>query len=135
MAQITIVINSREYAIACDDGQEAYTLKLAAMLDEKARQLTAGGAHINENMLLAMVGLLLADELAEMRRKYAGLQQTAGSISQAAPAARPAVPVPAERGVEKIAMPDLASVDGELAAAITGISQQIKMLAKEIETL
>ena len=38
MAQITITINSREYAIACEDGQELHIMQLSRMLDEKANQ-------------------------------------------------------------------------------------------------
>lgn len=37
MAQVTITINSREYAVACEDGQEVRILQLARMLDEKAK--------------------------------------------------------------------------------------------------
>ena len=40
MAQVTITINSREYAVACEDGQEVRILQLARMLDEKAKMLT-----------------------------------------------------------------------------------------------
>ncbi len=68
MAQVTITINSREYAVACEDGQEVRILQLARMLDEKAKMLTQASGQVNENMLLAMVGLLLADELTELRK-------------------------------------------------------------------
>ena len=68
MAQVTITINSREYAIACEDGQEVRILQLARMLDEKAKMLNAASGQVNECMLLAMVGLLLADELSELKK-------------------------------------------------------------------
>ena|SRR5574344_2146776 len=68
MSQVTITINSREYAVACEDGQEVRIIQLSKILDEKARLLTQGGGQINENMLLAMVGLLLADELSEVKK-------------------------------------------------------------------
>lgn len=35
MAQVTITINAREYAVACEDGQETRILQLARLLDEK----------------------------------------------------------------------------------------------------
>ena len=72
MAQVTITINSREYAIACDAGDEVRIIQLSRILDEKAKMLTAGGGHINENMLLAMIGLLLADEISELRKHPQG---------------------------------------------------------------
>lgn len=68
MAQVTITINSREYAVACEDGQELRIIQLANILDEKAKALTGGSQQINESMLLAMVGLVLADELTELKK-------------------------------------------------------------------
>ncbi|MBE6453143.1 MAG: cell division protein ZapA [Alphaproteobacteria bacterium] len=68
MAQVTITINSREYAVACEDGQELRIIQLAKILDEKARALTGGSMQVNEGMLLAMVGLMLADELTETKK-------------------------------------------------------------------
>ena len=75
MAQVTISINSREYAIACEDGQELRILQLSRMLDEKAKVLTDGSTQISESMLLAMIGLLLADELSELK-KNKGMPET-----------------------------------------------------------
>ena len=68
MAQVTITINSREYAVACEDGQEVRIMQLARMLDDKAKLITQGAGQVNECMLLAMVGLLLADEVKELKR-------------------------------------------------------------------
>ncbi len=70
MAQVTITINSREYAVACEDGQEVRIYQLARQLDEKAKMITQGVGQVNENMLLAMVGLLVADELAELKKAH-----------------------------------------------------------------
>ena len=53
MAHVTITINSREYAVACEDGQELRIIQLANILDEKAKALTGGSTQINEAMLLA----------------------------------------------------------------------------------
>ena len=79
MAQVTVTINSREYAVACEDGQEVRILQLSRLLDEKARMITGGSLQVNENMLLAMVGLILADELTELKK---GRQ-----VSESAPSA------------------------------------------------
>ncbi len=119
MAQVTITINSREYAVACDDGQERYMLQLARILDEKARQLTAGGAQINENMLLAMVGLLVADDLTEARK-------AATSVSEN---------LSAPMVTHEPSMSDFAATDTELAESLKKVTEQIKMLANQIENL
>ncbi len=67
MGQVVITIDKREYAITCDDGQEGHIIKLSRILDEKAKILSQSIGLVNENMLLAMVGLLLADELQELK--------------------------------------------------------------------
>ena len=67
MGRVTITIDKREYAIACDDGQEGHIIKLSHVLDEKAKMLSASIGIVNENMMLAMVGLLLADELQDIK--------------------------------------------------------------------
>lgn len=146
MAQITITINSREYAVACDNGQEAYTMSLARMLDEKARMLTAGGGHINENMLLAMVGLLMADELSETKKKLA-----AGTPEPIVQTVEKIVEKPVEKIVEKIiekpvvqtvekivekpVEPDYSALDNELSAIVENLSIEIKTLANQVENL
>ena len=67
MGRVTITIDKREYAIACDDGQEGHIIKLSRVLDEKAKMLSTSIGLVNENMMLAMVGLLLADELQDIK--------------------------------------------------------------------
>ena len=67
MGQVTITIDKREYVIACGDGQEAHIVELSRVLDEKAKELSAGLGAVNENLKLAMVGLVLADELADIK--------------------------------------------------------------------
>lgn len=75
MGRVTITIDKREYAITCDDGQEGHIMELSRILDEKAKLLSSSVGMINENMMLAMVGLLLADELKDLKEKgVAGTQ-------------------------------------------------------------
>lgn len=118
MAQVTITINSREYAVACEDGQEVRIYQLARILDEKAKLLTQGVGQINENMLLAMVGLLLADELSELKK--------VGNNSSA-----PA-PTPVASGIDPQA---ILSLDTTLAEQIKTLGNQINSIAKNLESL
>ena len=112
MAQVTISINSREYAISCEDGQELRILQLSRLLDEKAKLLTDGTTQISESMLLAMVGLLLADELSELK-KSKGMPETAPKIDTA----------------------QLQKIDDELSKTIKILNEKLKSLASEINLL
>lgn len=114
MAQVTITINSREYAVACEDGQELRIIQLANVLDEKARALTGGSQQVNESMLLAMVGLVLADELAELKKD--GKTQTN--------------PAPRNDAPERIRR-----TDETLAEQIKSLNNQLNLLASELNLL
>ena len=111
MAQITITINSREYAIACEDGQEAHILQLSRMLDEKAKLLGEGVNQISESMLLAMIGLLLADELSELKKGAKAPESSSANIEE------------------------LQRIDDELASTIKSLNNKLKTLANEINLL
>ena len=118
MSQVTITINSREYAVACEDGQEVSIIKLSHLLDEKAKLLTQGNQQVNENMLLAMVGLLLADELTELKKSLAsGTAPSASTIIQ---------------GYND---EDVSALDNTLAAQIREFTDQINSLANQIKML
>jgi cell division protein ZapA len=66
MAQIDVTINSRQYRIACDDGQEAHIAKLAEYVDQRVAELVSAVGQVGEARLLVMASLLIADELSEL---------------------------------------------------------------------
>ena len=151
MAQVTIEINGREYGIACGDGQEAHIMRLASKLNEKASMLTRSNNHINENQLLVMVALLIADELEDVGNS--------GGAPARVETVEKIVEVPVEKIVEKVVevpvekivevekvveVPvekivevekesgqhiDLSAVDADMAALVREISDEIKVLA------
>ena len=138
MAQVIITINYREYPISCDNGQEIQIMKLGRLLDEKAKSLTSALGHINENQLLAMVGLLLADELSELKKTVSSAPAPAASLPPAAtpPAAQasstptPASPASAAATSEQnthspISEEELSSLDAELAQNINSLNEAI----------
>jgi cell division protein ZapA len=63
MAQITITVGGREYAVTCRDGEEAHLRKLGTLLDTRAEEARAAVGGVNEARQLLLAGLLLADEL------------------------------------------------------------------------
>lgn len=79
MAQVTLTIAGHQYHISCDDGQEAQIGRLGRYLDQRGRELIAAIGPIQENLLLAMIGLLIADELAETYGELEELRAAEGS--------------------------------------------------------
>lgn len=116
MSQISITINSREYPIACEDGQELHIMQLADILDEKAKQIAGDATQINESLLLAMVGLLLADELSELKNNPAKSASDDGSGRRINPS-------------------DMQKLDSEIAQAVQNIDSEIKKLANQLNSL
>lgn len=69
MAKVDLLIGGNSYNVACRDGEEANLLAAAALVDAKAQQARQGLGGMSEVRQLLFASLLLADELAEQRRK------------------------------------------------------------------
>ncbi len=75
MAEISILINGRNYGIACDDGQEKRVHELARYVDFRLREIARAGAASNESHLLVLTSIILADEIADMKASGNALPQ------------------------------------------------------------
>ena len=74
MAQITVEVNGRPYAVGCEDGQEQHLQDLARMFDQQVRQVSQDMGQLGDTRLFLMGALLLADELADAKNRLAVLQ-------------------------------------------------------------
>ena len=74
MAQISVEVNGRPYAVGCEDGQEAHLVELAKMFDHQVRQVGQDMGQLGDTRLFLMGALLLADELSDARGRLAALQ-------------------------------------------------------------
>ena len=68
-AKVAITIVGRTYEISCDDGQEDYIGVLAAEVDRRADALLRSVGQVGDARLMVMVALLMADEMADLRRQ------------------------------------------------------------------
>ena len=74
MAQISIEVNGRPYAVGCEDGQEAHLMELAKLFDHQVRQVGQDMGQLGDTRLFLMGALLLADELSDARARLAANQ-------------------------------------------------------------
>ncbi len=81
MAVVNLTINGRVYEIACDDSQVARVNELGNEVDSRAQTLLKQLGNVPDARLLVMVGLMLADELAESRDQ---LRNASGAVNAAA---------------------------------------------------
>lgn len=77
MATVTVEINGRPYAVGCADGQEDRVHTLAKQFDGHVRQVAGEVGHVGDIRLFLMAGLMLADELHEVRLGNPGASASA----------------------------------------------------------
>jgi cell division protein ZapA len=83
MAQVNVTINTRQYRMACEDGQEQHLLALADDLDQRIAQLRKSFGEIGDNRLTVMAALTIADELAEAGKRVSRLEEELAALQEA----------------------------------------------------
>jgi cell division protein ZapA len=87
MAQVNVTINSRQYRMACEDGQESHLMRLAKDLDERINKLRENFGEIGDTRLTVMAALTLADELVETGKRTRRLEEELTALQDARVAA------------------------------------------------
>jgi cell division protein ZapA len=59
---VNIMINSRAYTIACDEGEEEHLRDLAKHVDAKVRELLETVGQVGDSRLILMAALLITDD-------------------------------------------------------------------------
>ena len=62
MPLVNVMVNSRAYTIACDDGEEEHLRDLAKHVDAKVRELLETVGQVGDSRLLIMAALLITDD-------------------------------------------------------------------------
>ena len=65
MGQVNLTINSRPFAVICDDGQEGRIRRLGQYVDAKVMEFVGNIGQVGEARLLLLTALVIADELAD----------------------------------------------------------------------
>ena len=81
MPLVNVMVNARAYTIACDDGEEAHLKELAALVDEKAREVLSSVGQVGDVRMLLMAALLIADEHNDLAGKVVAGAQAANASS------------------------------------------------------
>lgn len=83
MSQLEVMINGRNYAIACDEGQEEHIDRLAGYVKVRVEELVESVGQIGDARLLLMASLLVSDELSDAYAELATVQSEASSDEKA----------------------------------------------------
>jgi cell division protein ZapA len=109
MAQVSLTVNGRPFAVTCDDGQEARIRRLGEYVDAKVVEFVRSVGQVGEARLLVLAALVIADELAEATE---ALRQARNGAHDAAASA---------------------AVDAA-ANGIHGLAQRVEAIAARLET-
>jgi cell division protein ZapA len=106
MAQVSLTVNGRSFAVTCEDGQEARIRRLGQYIDAKIAEFVRSVGQVGEARLLLLAALVIADELADaeeaLRVAQNGSQATDAKAASAAEAMASGIDAIAQR-VEAIA--------------------------------
>lgn len=83
MAEVSVTINGRVYRMACDPGQEDHLARLGRELDQRISQLRESFGEIGDTRLAVMAAIMVADELAELKRRLRTADQEVQSLKDA----------------------------------------------------
>lgn len=114
MAEVSLPIGGRRYAVACRAGGEDHLLSLAARVDAKVDEARAAVGTPSEVRQLLFAALLLADEANEANEANQAAQRQ-GAAPVAPPA--PVTPTP----------------DPALVGALAAIATRMESLADALE--
>jgi cell division protein ZapA len=85
MAQVSLTVNGRPFAVTCDDGQEARIRRLGEYVDAKVVEFVRSVGQVGEARLLLLAALVIADELAEateaLRLERSGVDDAAANAA------------------------------------------------------
>ena len=118
MPQVAVQINGKTYRMACDEGQEAHLLDLAQRFDKYINDLRGSFGEIGDQRLTVMAGVMVTDELVEMKHKLRGVEQELAAV-------RTNFADDAEADAKR---------DTQLMEALNEATSQIQQISKKLES-
>ena len=78
---VNVEIYNQTYAIRASDGNVERTLRLAAMVDERMREISKSALTSDSLRLAVLAALHIADELEKAKSKYEDLNQNSSTAA------------------------------------------------------
>jgi cell division protein ZapA len=108
-SQVTVIINGRQFRVACEEGQEGQLKRLAADLDQRIEKMRSNFGEIGDTRLTVMAALTLGDELSDaitrlkrVEEELTKLQDARVASSEHAKATQAAVAAALNAAAERI---------------------------------
>ncbi|MEM6693851.1 MAG: cell division protein ZapA [Pseudomonadota bacterium] len=127
MPEVTITIGGRNYAVACQEGEEQYLLSAARLLDLEAAALGTQASALPEPRLLLMAGLMLADKTAGFEEQLRATEERLKQRDAEVEALRAGAPAPDRERVEVPVLPD------GLLEDMVALTEKAERIASDVE--
>ncbi|WP_298433089.1 cell division protein ZapA [uncultured Jannaschia sp.] len=134
MPDMTIEIGDRTFIVACQDGEEGYLNAAAELLDREAKALSQSGARLNQDRLLLMAGLMLADKTISADEELRALDRRLAQQTQLLDEMR-AHPAPEPKTVEVIKEVPTEVIPDEALARLDKLAEQAEAMAADAAEL
>jgi cell division protein ZapA len=116
MTHVNVVINGKQYRMACEEGQEDQLATLAGDLDSRVDQLKKNFGPIGDMRLIVMAALTMGDELFEAIKRIRRLEEELSALQDARVAS-------SERGQQ---------TQTAIAAALNSASERIEGVTRSL---
>lgn len=116
MPQVTVTIAGRAYRMACAEGEQPHLEALAGFYNGKIEDIRGAFGEIGDMRLQVMASLTIADELFEMRRRAAALEDEAADLKALA-----------EAGAERAE-----SMEARVAETLLKTAERLERLARAL---
>ncbi|SFL65117.1 cell division protein ZapA [Methylobacterium pseudosasicola] len=130
MPQINVTIDGKLYRMACGAGEEAHLTGLAESFGTRIGEMRQSFGEIGDMRLQVMAALTIADELAEMRTRFAALEAETAALRKTAEAAERSRAEDAARAADGIGR--AAERIGKLADSLGGSGVGKGGVAREV---
>lgn len=119
MAVVDVKIGSRNFQLACENGQEQHLHKLASSVDEKITLLSKQMGTSNDALLLVMSALMTQDELNEVKKNMNNFEANQS----------------AKQGYTESLIQEQKQNEAEIAEILNSISTYLETLAEKVEAI
>ncbi len=120
MGEVNLVIDGRNYGIACDQGQEQRVQQLGRYIDQRLKEISSNSGANNKAQLMVLTALLLADEVFDLKDHNARIANS----NRAAAAAVPKQPV--YQGLAPTEEKEITEAISKLAAKVETLAKRVK---------
>ncbi|MBO9125558.1 MULTISPECIES: cell division protein ZapA [unclassified Rhizobium] len=116
MAQVTVTIDGKAYRMACEEGQEDHLTDLATRFDRYVGHLKDQFGEIGDLRITVMAGIMIMDEISELTRRVASLEDELNSL----------------RSNRDTVLAATSRTEESIAAAIVEVSSQLRGITDKL---